>query len=55
MTRTATAGTQQPGTGAAAVETLQAAASVLAGVALRNLNVLDGAVTLPQFRVLAET
>ena len=32
---------------------LQAATRVLAGVALRSLDVLDGAVTLPQFRMLA--
>ncbi len=32
---------------------LQAATRVLAGVALRSLDVLDGAVSLPQFRVLA--
>lgn len=32
---------------------LQAATWVLAGVALRSLDVLDGAVSLPQFRVLA--
>jgi len=38
---------------AAIVETLQAATSVLAGVALRSLEVLGGAVTLSQFRVLA--
>src|SRR6266536_99614 len=38
-----------PGT----VEVLQAATRVLAGVALRSLDVLDGAVTLPQFRMLA--
>ena len=35
------------------VEALQAATRVLAGVALRSLDGLDGAVTLPQFRVLA--
>ncbi len=35
------------------VEALQAATRVLAGVALRSLGVLDGAVTLPQFRLLA--
>jgi DNA-binding MarR family transcriptional regulator len=35
------------------LETLQAATRVLAGVALRSLDVLDGAVTLPQFRMLA--
>jgi DNA-binding MarR family transcriptional regulator len=38
-----------PGT----LETLQAATRVLAGVALRSVDVLDGAVTLPQFRMLA--
>lgn len=32
---------------------LQAATRVLAGVALHSLDVLDGAVSLPQFRVLA--
>jgi DNA-binding MarR family transcriptional regulator len=35
------------------VEVMQAATRVLAGVALRSLDVLDGAVTLPQFRMLA--
>jgi DNA-binding MarR family transcriptional regulator len=35
------------------LQTLQAATRVLAGVALRSLDVLDGAVTLPQFRMLA--
>ena len=34
-------------------EVLQAATRVLAGIALRSLNVLDGAITLPQFRMLA--
>ena len=38
---------------AAMVEVLQAATRVLAGVALRSLDVLDGMVSLPQFRVLA--
>src|ERR1700753_4103726 len=38
-----------PGT----AEVLQAATRVLAGVALRSLDVLDSAVTLPQFRLLA--
>jgi DNA-binding MarR family transcriptional regulator len=33
--------------------TLQSATSVLTGVALRSLEALDGAVTLPQFRLLA--
>ena len=36
-----------------APEILQAATRVLAGVALRSLDVLAGAVTLPQFRILA--
>jgi DNA-binding MarR family transcriptional regulator len=36
-----------------ALEILQAATQVLAGVALRSLDVVDGAVTLPQFRILA--
>jgi DNA-binding MarR family transcriptional regulator len=52
MARTATAHGPPPEP-EAAVETLQAATSVLAGVALRSLDVLAGAVTLPQFRVLA--
>lgn len=38
-----------PGT----AEVLQAATRVLAGVALRSLESLDSAVTLPQFRLLA--
>ena len=36
-----------------ALEILQAATQVLASVAPRSLDVLDGAVTLPQFRILA--
>jgi len=36
-----------------ALEILQAATRILAGVALRSLDVLEGAVTLPQFRILA--
>src|ERR1700742_1572387 len=36
-----------------AAEVLQAATRVLAGVALRSLDVLDSAVPLPQFRLLA--
>jgi DNA-binding MarR family transcriptional regulator len=36
-----------------ALEILQATTRVLAGIALRSLDVLDGAVTLPQFRMLA--
>jgi hypothetical protein len=39
----------EPGT----IEVLQAATRVLAGVALRSVDVLGGAVTLPQFRMLA--
>jgi DNA-binding MarR family transcriptional regulator len=35
------------------VEGLQAGTRVLAGVALRSVDVLDGAVTLPQYRMLA--
>jgi DNA-binding MarR family transcriptional regulator len=41
------------GPDAAMVETLQAATRILAGVALRSLDVLGGEVSLPQFRVLA--
>jgi DNA-binding MarR family transcriptional regulator len=43
----------EPGLEPDTVEVLQAATRVLAGVALRSLDVLDGAVTLPQFRMLA--
>jgi DNA-binding MarR family transcriptional regulator len=35
------------------VEALQEATRVLAGIALRSLDALDGAITLPQFRMLA--
>ncbi len=42
-----------PPLGPGAAEALQAATRVLAGVALRSLDVLDSAVTLPQFRLLA--
>jgi DNA-binding MarR family transcriptional regulator len=42
----------QPGA-AEQVEVLQATTRVLTGVALRSLEVLDRAVTLPQFRMLA--
>lgn len=47
-----------PGTGgldadADAVGVLQAATRMLAGVALRSMDALDNAVTLPQFRLLA--
>lgn len=41
------------GLSAGTVSVLQAATRVLAGVALRSLDVVDSAVTLPQFRVLA--
>ena len=43
----------QPELAPETAEVLQAATRVLAGVALRSLDVLDGAVTLPQFRMLA--
>ncbi|HEY1322528.1 MAG TPA: MarR family transcriptional regulator [Streptosporangiaceae bacterium] len=47
-------GEQLPaGQAAGMVEVLQAATRVLAGVALGSLDVLDGTVSLPQFRVLA--
>jgi DNA-binding MarR family transcriptional regulator len=42
-----------PGEFAEQLEALQAATRVLAGVALRSLDVLDGVITLPQFRMLA--
>jgi DNA-binding MarR family transcriptional regulator len=42
-----------PALAAGAVETLQAATRMLAGVALRSMDALDSAVTLPQFRLLA--
>ena len=42
-----------PGLAPGASEVLQAATRVLAGVALRSLDALDSAVTLPQFRLLA--
>ncbi len=35
------------------VEALQEATRVLVGIALRSLDVLDGVITLPQFRMLA--
>ena len=38
---------------AAQVEVLEAATRVLAGIALRSVDVLHGAATLPQFRLLA--
>lgn len=48
-----TKGEDVPPLGPGAVEVLQAATRVLAGVALRSLDVLGSAVTLPQFRLLA--
>lgn len=42
-----------PELAAGTAEVLQAVTRVLAGVALRSLEVLDAAVTLPQFRLLA--
>jgi DNA-binding MarR family transcriptional regulator len=42
-----------PGLAPGAADVLQDATRVLAGVALRSLDVLDAAVTLPQFRLLA--
>jgi len=43
----------EPGLAPGTEELLQAATRMLAGVALRSLDVLDDAVTLPQFRLLA--
>jgi len=43
----------RPGLAPETEQVLQAATRVLAGVALRSLDVLDSAVTLPQFRLLA--
>jgi DNA-binding MarR family transcriptional regulator len=48
-----THGTDGSGLATGAAESLQAATRVLAGVALRSLDALDSAVTLPQFRLLA--
>lgn len=48
-----TANDDSPGLASATVDMLQAATRMLAGVALRSLDVLDAAVTLPQFRLLA--
>jgi DNA-binding MarR family transcriptional regulator len=42
-----------PGLAPGTSDVLQAATRVLAGVALRSLDILDAAVTLPQFRLLA--
>jgi DNA-binding MarR family transcriptional regulator len=49
MTKDGDAPELAPGT----AEVLQAATRVLAGVALRSLDALESAVTLPQFRMLA--
>ena len=43
----------EPGLAPGSIETLQAATRVLTGVALRSVDVLNGAVTLPQLRMLA--
>jgi DNA-binding MarR family transcriptional regulator len=48
-----TEGEDVPPLAPGAAEVLQASTRVLAGVALRSLDVLDSAVTLPQFRLLA--
>ena len=48
-----TQGEDVPPLASGAAEVLQAATRVLAGVALRSLDILDSAVTLPQFRLLA--
>jgi DNA-binding MarR family transcriptional regulator len=48
-----THGKDRSGLAPGAAEVLQAATRVLAGVALRSLDALDSAVTLPQFRLLA--
>ena len=48
-----THGGEGSGLAPGAAEVLQAATRVLAGVALRSLDALDAAVTLPQFRLLA--
>jgi len=53
MASLATEDERRAGPDAAMVEALQAATRVLAGVALRSLDGVDGAVTLPQYRVLA--
>ena len=47
------AGAGEAGLGRETEELLQAATRMLAGVALRSLDTLDDAVTLPQFRLLA--
>ncbi len=48
-----THGGEGSGLAPGAADVLQAATRVLAGVALRSLDALDAAVTLPQFRLLA--
>ena len=45
--------TGNAGNGGDALEVLQSVTRILTGVALRSVDVLDGAVTLPQFRMLA--
>lgn len=45
--------TDREGDEGEALAVLQSVTRVLTGVALRSLDVLDGAVTLPQFRMLA--
>jgi DNA-binding MarR family transcriptional regulator len=44
---------EDPGLAPATAEVMQAATRMLVGVALRSLDALDDAVTLPQFRLLA--
>ena len=53
MDTPARAASGQPELAPGTIETLQAATRVLTGVALRSVDVLDGAVTLPQLRMLA--
>lgn len=47
------AAADEPELAPGSIETLQAATRVLTGVALRSVDVLHGAVTLPQLRMLA--
>jgi DNA-binding MarR family transcriptional regulator len=53
MAPSSTAAGGQPELAPDTLATLQAATRVLAGVALRSVDALDGAVTLPQLRMLA--
>jgi DNA-binding MarR family transcriptional regulator len=53
MASTQGEGSAAPGLAQETTEVLQSATRMLAGVALRSLDVLDSAVTLPQFRLLA--